>query len=166
VSAVNLMLKILIVGAGLALTSANTNAQLVAAEVAGCYQLDQPVFVIVDFLRATRTSRVDSTAVMRLYTDSMATTFGGGRGLRFTPVPTHTDSLVAKRWLGISHWRPLGADSIYVEWRNGLWGPVLRLAVQDSLLDGTVLQTTDVHIEGRPRPTPQPIGGRRISCPK
>jgi hypothetical protein len=158
------MCRFPIVLTALVVSAASANAQLSAAEIAGCYELHRRVFVVVDFERATRTGRVDSTAVMRLYPDSMAQTFGG-RGLRFTPVPAHRDSLVARRWLGISHWRPLPADSIYVEWRNGLWGPILRLAIRDSLLEGTVLQTTDVYVDGTPRPTPQPIGGRRIACP-
>jgi hypothetical protein len=147
----------------------HANAQPSAAQIAGCYELDRRVFIIANFNRATRTSRVDSTAVMRLYAEPMATTYGGGRGLRVTPIPAHIDSIAARRWLGISHWYPLPADSFYVEWRDGLWGPVLRLAIRDSLLEGTVLHTTDAYIEGTPRPTPrptpQPIGGRRIACP-
>jgi hypothetical protein len=151
--------------ASMAIAYTRIHAQPGAAQIAGCYEFDRRVFIIAHINRTTRTSRVDSTAVMRLDAEPMATTFGGGRGLRVTPVPAHSDSIAARRWLGISHWHPLPPDSIYVEWRDGLWGPVFRLALRDSLLEGTVLQTTDAHIEGTPRPTPEPIAGRRIVCP-
>jgi hypothetical protein len=56
-----------------------------------------------------------------------------GAALDLEPVPFTADSLVSRDWLRASGWLPVGSDSINVSWRNGLYGPVFRLAVTDSL---------------------------------
>ena len=72
------------------------------------------------------------------------------------------DSVTMQRWLGMSYWRPIRSDSIDLVWRNGLYGPVFRLAWRSDSLVGRVRFTTDV---AGAEPPPQPASAVRIQSP-
>ena len=67
----------------------------------------------------------------------------------------------AERWLGFSAWHPIGRDSVEVHWRNGLSGPVFRLAVRGDSLVGRVRFTTDVV---GAEPPAEPASAVRVPC--
>ena len=73
------------------------------------------------------------------------------------------DSFTTERWLGMSFWRPLSADSVEIHWRNGLYGPVMRLSIRGDSLRGRTLFTTDVIGDD---PLWEPAVGVRIGCPR
>ena len=132
-----------------------------------CYRFDRPYFTAVGRFPAdsvfTRRAgmlrfRADSTPAIspRLPRLPMRAV---------EPLPFVVDSFTYHRWMSMSGWRMLGADSVEIHWRNGLYGPVFRMAVRGDSLVGQVVQTTDAHPipEPPPRP-PQRAVAVRISC--
>src|SRR4051812_37353135 len=135
----------------LAITSATliSHGSLHAQEpsVAGCYQFDRMYFHWVGRPPAGGSVFIDSSGVIRL--DSTAHPRERGAyppsDARAVHVPSmKVDSLAMQRWLGMSFWRPIRSDSIELSWRNGLFGPLFRLALRPDSLVGRVRFTTDV----------------------
>lgn len=133
---------------------------------ASCFRFDKPYFTAV-----TRTPAHEvvtrRTATLQLLPDSAPRFYSAGRFqlLAVLPVPFEVDSFTFRRWTGMSGWRPLPADSVQIEWRNGLYGPVFRLHVEGDSLVGTVVQTTDAFGDGKPRDGgPYPARAYRVTC--
>jgi hypothetical protein len=135
-----------------------------SADLAGCYQFDRAYFSWVG-RRSERSIVVrDSTRFVRLREQAHP----GASAMRITgalqlePIPFETDDFTRDQWLGFSHWRLLSSDSVTVVWRNGLYGPVFRMAVRGDTLRGQVRFTTDV-IGAEPQS--QAAWAVRTECP-
>jgi hypothetical protein len=131
-----------------------------------CYQFDQPYFTAVGRFPggAVFTRR---SAVLRFRPDS--TPAISPRLARIPmravePVPFEVDSFTYQRWMSMSGWRMFGADSVEIHWRNGLHGPVFRMALRGDSLVGRFVQTTDAHPIPEPPPRSEPARAVRIRC--
>ena len=132
-----------------------------------CYRFDHPYFTAVGkFPGGPVFSR--STDVLRFRVDSTPLIAPHLRRLPLRavePMPFVVDSFTYHSWMSMSGWRMIGADSAEIIWRNGLYGPVFRMAVRGDSLVGEFIQTTDAHpIPEPPPPAPQPARAKRISC--
>lgn len=132
-----------------------------------CYRFDQPYFSAVGkfaggpvFQRTTDTLRfrVDSTPLISPRLRRLP--------LRAVePIPFVVDSFTYHRWMSMSGWHMIGTDSVEIVWRNGLYGPIFRMAVRGDSLVGEFIQTTDAHpYPEPPPPPPQPARAARIRC--
>lgn len=145
--------------------AASASAQSTA--IAGkCYRFDRPYFTAVGRFPGEPVFIVRAD-VLKLRADSTPFT---GRGLRrfamkaVEPMPFVVDSFTYRRWMSVSGWRMIGSDSVEIEWRNGLYGPVFRMAVRGDSLVGEVIETTDSRPVPRPPPAPDTTRATRISC--
>lgn len=129
-----------------------------------CYRFDRKYFVWVGTARSGGSVVVDSSRIVRL--DPAAHPSRRSyppANARSVSVPAmKVDSFATQRWLSMSFWRPVHADSIELSWRNGLFGPVFRLAVRSDSLLGRVRFTTDVV---GAEPPAQPAAAVRTACP-
>ena len=133
--------------------------------VPACYQFDRKYFNWVGRPPNGGSVVVDSSAIIRLDSTAHSRERGAypppdGRAVQ---VPSmKADSFTMRRWLGMSFWRPIRSDSIELSWRNGLYGPVFRLALRSDSLVGRVRFTTDVV---GAEPPAQLASASRIRCP-
>ena len=106
-----------------------------------CFAFDSAAFTEVGYDTASGAIAADSTELIELLDRPHSTELGAfavrAHGLR---VRQDHDSGREE----YSYWRPVGRDSVEIVWREGLYGPVLRLAVTDRGLEGRLRQTTDV----------------------
>ena len=132
-----------------------------------CYRFDQPYFEAVGKFPGGpvyhRTAdvlsfRADSTPLIAPHLPRLP--------LRAVePIPFVVDSFTYHRWMSMSGWHMIGADSVEIVWRNGLYGPVFRMAVRGDSLVGQFIQTTDARpYPEPPPPAPQPARAVRIAC--
>jgi hypothetical protein len=131
--------------------------------LSGCYRFDRAYFKWVG--RAPGKSAVvrDSTRDLRLFGRSgMTHWLVNGPALDVQPIPFVADSFTTLRWLGPSHWSISAPYTVNIVWRNGLYGPVFRLAVAGDTLRGQVRFTTDV--DGA-EPPPEQAWAVRVACP-
>jgi len=132
-----------------------------------CYHFDRPYFTAVGrFPNGPVFSR--SADVLKLRPDSSAALAPGARRLPMRavqPIPFLVDFFTYHIWMSMSGWRRIGADSVEIEWRNGLYGPVFRMAVRADSLVGQFIQTTDAHPYPEPPPrAPEPARAVRVHC--
>lgn len=132
-----------------------------------CYRFDRPYFEAVGRFSGGPVfiKRADA---LRFRVDSSPTIGPGMRRLPMRavePVPFVVDSFTYQRWMSMSGWRMIGADSVEIHWRNGLYGPVFWMAVRGDSLVGQFIQTTDARpVPEPPPPAPEPARARRIPC--
>ena len=104
-----------------------------------CFTFDSAAFTEVGYDTATGALAIDSTALIELLDRPHSTEADAFtvrlHGLHIAPVEAREE---------FSYWRPVGRDSVRIVWREGHYGPVLRLAVRDRTLEGELRQTTDV----------------------
>lgn len=132
-----------------------------------CYRFDQPYFSAVGkfpggavFHRITDTLsfRGDSTPLIAPHLRRLPM-----RAVE--PIPFVVDSFTYHRWMSMSGWHMIGADSVEIVWRNGLYGPIFRMALRGDSLVGQFIQTTDARpYPEPPPPAPQPARAVRIAC--
>lgn len=133
---------------------------------ARCYRFDRAYFGWVGRPPNGGEVLIDSSRIIRLDTMPHAS-----RGSQWAPsdafavsVPAmRVDTFTARRWHEMSFWRPITADSIEIHWRNGLYGPVLRLLVRGDSVHGRMQYTTDI-VGAEPRP--ESATGARVECPQ
>jgi len=132
--------------------------------IAGCYRFDTAEFPVIGRDTSTRAVVSFSTSELELLEPSPPPDVVPHAQLPHAvrPIPFGVDPFTVRRWSALSGWRFLSADSVEVTWRNGLFGPVLRLAVRGDSLRGTFEETTDV--AGRP-PRRRSASAVRIPCP-
>lgn len=145
--------------------TASAHAQAAAAR-AGCYRFDRSYFGWVGRPLTGGGTLIDSASVIRL--DSAAHPQSPGNWVppdaRAVAVPAMSvDSFTVRLWLGVSFWRAVSSDEIEIQWRNGLYGPVFRLAVRGDSLKGSVRFTTDV---AGAEPPLERASATRVACPK
>jgi hypothetical protein len=80
------------------------------------------------------------------------------------PTPFVVDSGHHRLYLSLSGWKAMPGDSIRLQWLNGLYGPMFRLAVRGNSLVGTFVQSTDVITAGEPPPRARPASAVRVAC--
>lgn len=130
---------------------------------AGCYRFDAAYFSVIGRDSSTRTVVSLATAELILLESPPPAMPYGQAPYAVRPIPFALDSLTSRRWMANSGWMLLPGDSIQVSWRNGLFGPVFRLAVRGDSLQGTVVHTTDV----ANRPIRRgPAAAVRMRCPE
>ena len=133
--------------------------------VAACYRFDQSYFTWVGRPPEGGNVFTGSSSVVSLDAAAHPPAFPDypPPDARAVHVPTMVvDSFNKARWLGMSFWRPLQADSVELNWINGLYGPVFKLIARGDSLVGRVRFTTDV--AGREQKT-QAASAMRIACP-
>ena len=130
-------------------------------QIAGCYRFDRAYFISIRFDSATHRASFDSTAMLRLF-EFATLSVAGPRAMLVVPIPPPRDSAERRGWLQMSSWRELSPDSIQIAWRNGRFGPVFRMRHADSVLSGSVIQTTDLVGADLQR---APATAARITCP-
>ena len=113
-----------------------------SSKLAGrCFAFDSAAFTEVGHDTATGAVAADSTQLIELLSRPHSTEAGAfsvrAHGLRIHP----GDSSGREEF---SYWRPVGRDSVEIVWREGLYGPVLRLAIRGRTLEGELRQTTDI----------------------
>src|SRR3954447_24211381 len=145
--------------------AAQVSAQRQSPAGTSCYRFDRSYFGWVGRPPAGGEVLIDSSRVIRL--DSAVhprpLPFAAPQDARPVRVPSMSvDSSSTRRWLEWSFWRPIGADSIELQWRNGFYGPVFRMATRRDSLEGRVRFTTDVVGAD---PPPQSAFGVRVPCP-
>ena len=130
-----------------------------------CYRFDRYYFGWVGRPPAGRQwPLVDSSRVIQLDSAAHAPPagFSPNSNARAVHIPSmHADARTMERWLGFSSWQPIGGDSVELHWRNGLSGPVFRLAVRKDSLVGRVRFTTDVV---GAEPPPETARAVRVPC--
>lgn len=135
-----------------------------ARDPAGCYRFDSAYFPVIG--RHPQTGALVSlrTADLALLPASPPPDAAPHPQAPYAvrPIPFTVDTFTARRWAARSGWTPMGPDSVQVTWRNGLFGPVFRLAVRGDSLRGTVVHTTDVVGPPVRRGAAAAI---RVSCP-
>jgi hypothetical protein len=114
-----------------------------------CFAFDSAAFAEVGYDTSTGAIAADAAHLIELLERPHPTEVGAfalrahGLGVRDDPDSGRDE---------YSYWRPLNPDSVEIVWREGLYGPVLRLSVRNRTLEGTLRQTTDVF--------PDPDAGR------
>jgi hypothetical protein len=133
-----------------------------------CLTFEEPFFSAVTGTGAA--ARVVRSNVLRLEPDSAPEYSRGHREpwLAVSPVPFPVDSFTSQLWRSMSGWRRVSQDTLAIDWRNGLHGPVFRLALHGDSLVGSMIQTTDLMlvIDGKLRESPRrQVRALRTECP-
>lgn len=143
------------------------NAACAAAQspsrIAGCYDFpnaDGGYFGWMTWDPVSRVS-VHRNSIVQLDAARLRR-FGRLRTLRRLRVPALQDSTAEKRH-ALSNWRPLGRDSLALDWSDGHGGLRVRVAVRGDSLVGIASHFGDVL--GGPPPRWFPIHGVRVTCP-
>lgn len=112
----------------------------------GCYRFDQAYFPVIGRDTGSGVVVSRSTAELALLDAPPPPDFVMDTEERHAvrPIPFGVDTFTVRRWMSRSGWTSLPGDSVQVVWRNGLFGPVFRLARHGDSLSGTVVHTTDV----------------------
>jgi len=104
-----------------------------------CFTFDSAAFTEVGYDTATGAIAIDSTARIELLDRPHSTEADAfavrAHGLRVEPDEAREE---------FSYWRPVGRDSVKIAWREGHYGPVLRLRLRHRRLEGELRQTTDI----------------------
>lgn len=123
------------------------------ADIAGCFRFDSAYFPVIGLQAVTNRVISMQADVLELLLEAPPPDIGNRRSstpYAIRPAGFSTvDTMTYRRWMSSSGWEPLGTDSIEVRWYNGLFGPVMRLAVGRDTLRGTGRHLTDV------RPSPE-----------
>jgi len=132
-----------------------------------CYRFDQPYFVAVGRFPGgpVFTRRTDALSFHADSTPLISPRIPRLPMKAVEPMPFVVDSFTHQQWMSMSGWRMIGADSVEIHWRNGLYGPIFRMAVRGDSLVGQFIQTTDAHPIPEPPPrAPESARAVRISC--
>ena len=124
-----------------------------------CYEFDRRYFHWVGRPPGGGDVFRDSTAIIGLLPE---THVHDSAAFAVVPPSMEADSFTVRRWRRQSRWSYLGADSLFLVWRNGLYGPVFRLSIGSDSLLGEVRFTTDM--AGAER-QPESASAVRMICP-
>lgn len=132
-----------------------------------CYRFDRPYFTAVGRFAGAPvyTRRADVLAFRDDSAPVIAPAIGRIPMLAVEPVPFVVDSFTYHQWVSMSGWRMISRDSVEVHWRNGLYGPIFRMALRADSLVGQFIQTSDAHPIPEPPPRPPEVArAGRVSC--
>lgn len=138
-----------------------------SAAALNCYRFDNAYFVAAGRL-ADGSIGETRAAMIRLGDDSAPAPASVPHAYQMAPVeaiPFVVDPTHHYAYLSRSGWRAIPGDSIRLQWLNGFYGPMFRLAVRGDSLVGTFVQTTDALVIGEPPPKARPASAVRVACP-